>query len=261
MVVPEILYSNLARYTGVTPVYDGAAENPRFPLANAFDWKDWTLFQVQPGTTDVVFSYPYTQSIGGFGWFVKTLPITETGFSIRLYSETGSPGVFAPITATIDPVVQPLGLLSFPITEIPGGKLILIRFVVPSGKFLYARQLCVGPLLVPPTGQQVGVAPPSLQQSWKLSNGMSVNGSLISRSLLRLIKEYNVDLEYLTPAFVADHWRPFCTHALKYPFFFRWSPRNYPFDCLFAAASSIPGPEYQKPHLMRAKMPLIGLTQ
>jgi hypothetical protein len=261
LVIPEILYANLARYAGVTPVYSGGTANPNFPLVNAFDWKDWTLFEVQQGTTDITFSYPFAQPISGFGWFFKTLPITETGYSVRLYYETASPGVFTPLTNAISIESYPLGMVTFPGVSIPGGKNILIRFVIPTGKVLYCRSLCVGPALIPPIGQQVGVAPPSLQQSWKLSNGMSVNGSLISRSLVRLVKEYNIDLEYLTPAFVDTYWKPFCTHALKYPFFFKWSPTNYPSDCMFAAANSVPAPEYQKPHLMRAKMPIMGLTQ
>jgi hypothetical protein len=152
-------------------------------------------------------------------------------------------------------------MVRFPKVTVPGDTPHLIRFIVPSGKALYVRQVALGAALVPTIGQQVGIAPPSLQQSWKLSNNISVNGSLIARQLIRLVKEYNIDLEYLTPAFVNDIWKPFCAHALKYPFFFRWSPVNYPLDCMFAAANSVPAPEYQKPHLMRAKMPVVGLTQ
>lgn len=261
LVIPEFLYDNIMRRTGVTPVYQGATANVKYPLANAYDWKDWTLFEVQQGTTDIVFSQVTDAVISAFAWFFKTLASGETGYTVRLYSETASPGVFAPITSSISVESSPMGMTSFTPVTIPGGKLILIRFVIPNGKTMYLRQICVGPALIPSIGQQVGVAPPSLQQGWKLSNGLSVNGSLISRSLIRIVKEYDVDLEYLTPAFCNDTWKPFCVHALKYPFFFRWSPRNYPLDCMFAAAKSVESPVYQKPHLLRAKMPLIGLTQ
>lgn len=262
LVIPEFLYSNQLRASDAFLEYQGATEDPKYPLANAIDWKDWTLFRVKEGTTDILFYLTdhVFMNLDAFGWFCKTLGENDTGFSIRVYRQT-SPGVFSPIIDAIDPQAQPLGMVRFPQVTTLGDTPHLIRFIVPAGKSLYIRQVALGLALVPTIGQQVGIVPPSLQQSWKLSNGMSVNGSLISRSLLRLVKEYNVDLEYLTPDWVATYWKPFCTHALKYPFFFRWSPRNYPGDCMFAAASGIPGPEYQKPHLMRAKMPLIGLTQ
>jgi hypothetical protein len=262
LVIPEILYSNQMRSTDAHLEYQGTTEDPKYPLVNAIDWKDWTLFRVKEGTTDILFyltAHTY-MNIDSFGWFVKTLGDSDTGFSIRVYRQT-SPGVFSPLINAIDPLVSPLGLVTFPQVTVPGDTPHLIRFIVPAGKSLYVRQVALGLVLNPPIGQQVGIAPPSLQQSWKLSNSMSVNGSLISRSLVRLVKEYNIDLEYLTPAFVNDLWKPFCTHALKYPFFFRWSPTNYPLDCMFAAANSVPAPEYQKPHLMRAKMPIMGLTQ
>lgn len=260
LVIPEILYDNLARVAGASPSYDGASVNPAFPLANCFDWRDWTLFQVQPGTTDIVFFSPGGATVTAFAWFVKALTAADTGFSLRLFWEV-SPGVFSPLTDAIDPLSFPQGMRSFSAQVIPAGRRLLVRFVVPGGRFLYVRQLAAGAALIPPIGQQVGIEPPSLQQGWKTSNGVSVNGSLIGRSLVRLLKEYTIDLEYLTPDFCANTWAPFCTHALRFPFFFRWSPRNYPNDCLFASAKSVEAPSYQKPHLMRAKMPLVGLSQ
>jgi hypothetical protein len=262
LVIPQFLWDNTSRRAGASVAYQGAAENVRFPLANALDWKDWTLFEVQTGTTDLVIRLPYDFAYDSWAWFVKSPTAGADGdWSMRPYWES-APGVFSPLTAAgISPRARGLGMESFASQVIPANRAFLLRFIVPAGQVLYVRQVAQGASLIPPIGQQVGIAPPSLQQSWKLSNGMSVNGSLISRSLVRLVKEYNVDLEYLTPAFCSDTWAPLCTHALKYPFFFRWSPRNYPLDCLFAAASSVPAPEYQKPHLMRAKMPLVGLTQ
>jgi hypothetical protein len=261
LVIPQFLYDNTSRRSGVSVVYDGATADPSYPLINAIDWKDWTLFEVQEGTSDIVIRLPYDFSYDSWAWFVKQPTAgADVDWSMRPYWES-APGVFSPLSPAISPRANGLGMATFTAQVIPANKAFLIRFIVPTGQALYVRQVAQGASLIPPIGQQVGVAPPSLQQSWKLSNGMSVNGSLISRSLVRLVKEYNIDLEYLTPAFVSDLWKPFCTHALKYPFFFRWSPRNYPLDCMFAAANSVPAPEYQKPHLMRAKMPIMGLTQ
>jgi hypothetical protein len=260
LVIPQILYANKLRTTGAFFQYQGATEDPKFPLVNAVDWKDWTLFRVLEGTTDVAFSLPVGYDINCFCWFCKALGSTDTGFSIRLYKQT-SPGVFAPVMPAIDPLTAPIGMQTFATESMPSNYLMLVRFVVPAGKSLYVRQLGLGEYMTPETGQNVGVAPPSLQQQWKTTNALSVNGSLVGRNLIRLVKDYEINIEYLSPSFVQNQWAPFCTHALRYPFFFRWNPASYPTDCMFASAKTVESPTISKPGRLTAKMPLIGITE
>jgi hypothetical protein len=248
------------RYTDAFVDYQGTTEDPKYPLVNALDWRDWTLFRVKQGTTDVVFSLPSEHTDNCFCWFFKELAATDTGFTVRLYKET-SPGVFSPVMDAFDPYLAPIGMATFADTTLQAGKLYLIRFVVPTGKSLYVRQLAIGSYMSPETGQNVGVAPPSLQQNWKTTNALSVNGSLIGRNLIRLVKEYEINLEWLSPSFITNQWKPFCTHALKYPFFFRWNPASYPADCMFASAKTVEAPTVSKPGRLNAKMPVVGMTQ
>lgn len=262
LVIPEICWSNQMRSSDAVIEYQGATEDPKYPLVNAVDWKDWTLFRVKEGITDVLFyltAHP-TMNTSNFCWFVKSLLPTDTGFSIRLYRQT-SPGVFSPVTAAIDPLANPLGMVNYGNITSAGTDPYLIRFVVPTGKSLYVRQLFIGLSLIPETGQNVGVAPPSLQQQWKTTNALSVNGSLVGRNLIRLVKEYEINLEYLTPNFVNVLWKEFCTHALRYPFFFRWNPGSYPLDCMFASAKTVESPTVSKPGRLTARMPLVGITE
>ncbi len=263
IVIPEICWSNQMRSSDAVLEYQGATEDPKYPLINAIDWKDWTLFKVKEGITDVLFylsAHPI-MTTSNFCWFVKTLLPTDTGFSIRVYKQV-SPGVFSPITSPIDPLITPIGMINYGTISGPGTDPYLIRFVVPAGKSLYVRQLFLGLSLIPETGQNVGVAPPSLQQSWKTTNALSVNGSLIGRNTIRLVKEYEINLEYLSFYFVNVLWKEFCTHILRYPFFFRWNPSSFPLDTMFASAKTVESPSVSKPgQRFTAKMPLVGISE
>ena len=260
LVVPRILWDNLMRSASATVTLFGGSALPQYPLVNAYDWKDWTLFRVQAGTWDIVIRNTAETTLDSFGFFFKRP--TYSGATVRLFWESSS-GVFSPLTPGITGLeTNPLGMESFTAQVVPANRGIMIRFVVPTAQVLDVRQVAVGMKMEPEAGQNVGVSPPSLQQSWKTTNALSVNGSLIGRNLIRLVKDYDINLEYLSKSFVEGSWRTFCTHALRYPFFFKWNPSSFPLDTLFASAKTVDSPSVSKPgQRFTAKMPLVGITE
>jgi hypothetical protein len=75
---------------------------------------------------------------------------------------------------------------------------------------------------------------------------MSVNGSLLGRDIIRREISANIELEYLSQAWVNDSWEPFARHAERLPFFYLYDLET-PTQVAWAAAESVDAPAHGTP--------------
>lgn len=260
MIIPQILYDNVMRHAAITSSAYSGTNDPLGPIANAYDWQDWSLFNASAGTTYVDVISGAVETIDTFAFYVKAPMVGNANqWAINLQVEISS-GVFVDVTTPVSPMSQVCSLQTLNSVVVASGMRMRIKIVVPSGQILQVRQFTFGQRVEPTTGQNQGVTPPSFQGGYKLSNAMAVNGSLIGRSIVRQVRQYQLQLDYLDPVWVRSYWMPFMASAIKYPFYLRWNPLNYSTDVMWCSASEIPSPSIQKHKLLTVKMPIVGIS-
>lgn len=248
MTQAQVLYDNRYRDTGAVVTYDGTLL-VGFDAINAYDWRDFSLF---------------SQSAGSHLTVQLTAPAIID--SIVLWRVAG-----AAATATVQTspdgttwttiAAVPLGTAGLAIwTDVPQVPALWYRVLVDVT--VIWRQITLGQRLQFPMGQWKDINPPTLTQGVVVENQISVNGSIIGRNLRRFEKSGQISLDYLKPEWVRSSWEAFVTWAIRYPFWQRWNPVEYPQDVAFAAADSITAPKNMSPPpLMHAEMATKFITQ
>lgn len=248
LVYGQVFYDNLLRSSLATVTYDGT-EIIGFESVNAYDWRDFTFFQ--PGANkhlEVDFGGATAADTVCIWW-------GSEGTDTCLVSYWD--GATWQTITTFSQAVSPLQWFDFP-TETRTK----YRFTFSTVSSIQPiRQLTIGVKLTFAMGQWVDINPPLLVQGVVVENQISVNGSIIGRNLRRFEKMGQISLDYLQPDWVRNSWDPFVRQAIRYPFWYRWSPTAYPLDIAFAAADSITAPKNMSPQpLMHAEMAIKFLT-
>lgn len=254
----QVLYDNVARYDGAIVAYDGISTVGK-EFQNSYDWRDFSLFEAEQGTVsnlDIILTADKT--INSAGIFIK--PVIQQVFVDLRYES--SPGNFTTIKSwNLLAGTGALDVIDFPDILITSGTRIRWRMLTPVGSVALIRQLCVGKRLDFPIGQRDGVAPVVLNGNMQVETSISVNGSVIGRSVRRMDRPSNLELSYLTESFVRNEWEQFTDHAVNNAFFYRPDKTNFPLESAFSTATSIPRPtNMMPPPLMVAKLPLRNLV-
>jgi len=225
MIFPEFLYDNVIR--GIVPTFTGTTITGKEP-ANSYDWRDFSLFEANTGTLDFVMTSD--SDISAFSAYVADF--TGTGTESIVLQYESSPAVFTTLV-TVNPAGGKLSFDKFTeVTVLTGRK---IRFLITAGTgALDIRQLGVGVPLVSEQGDYMGTTDPTLLNGVKVSNTIAINGSIIGRSIKRLERTGNLQLDNLTPAFVRGEWQTFARHAAKFPCVYIQNFRDYPDSIAFS---------------------------
>lgn len=241
MTLAQVLYDNRYRDTGATVTYDGTLITG-FDVINAYDWRDFSLFdqsassnlKVQLASAGLVDTIVLWRNPGTAG--TVTVQTSPDGTTWTTVASIALPAGGAAVWTDIQPTLA------------------LYWRVSPSVGVVW-RQITIGAKLQFPIGQWRDISPPTLTQGVVVENQISVNGSIIGRNLRRFEKAGTISLDYLKPEWVRGFWEPFVQWAIRYPFWQRWNPVEYPQDVAFAAAESIqPTKNMSPPPLMHAEI-------
>ena len=252
MIYPSILYNNVLR--GITPTFSGTTLSGK-PPANAVDWSDYSYFESNSGTLDYVVTTD--TAIDTLSVYVATF--TGTGAETIELQYESAPATFTSLV-TINPVGGKLTFNEFTGVTVSSGR--IIRFIITVGTgALLIRQLVVGAAMVAEQGQYQSATSPRLLGGVKVTNTISANGSILGRSIKRVERMGQLELEYLTPAWVRATWEPFAAHAARYPFIYAWNTRDYPTEIAFSACEGIETPKHMgKGDKMSVSMKLRNLV-
>ena len=230
MIKPKFLYSNVLR--GITPTFSGTTIVGSGP-ANATDWRDFSYFEADTGELDYTVSAD--TDIDAISIYVAT---TAGSNSITIKYES-TPSTYT----TLKTYATPSGTLTLDeftgVTVLSGRK---IRLSIVAATTMKIRQIVVGEVLEAEQGQFASMQYPTLFGGAKISNTISVNGSIIGRTIKRLERSGTLELQYLTASWVRSTWEPFAQHAIRYPFIYKPDPTNYVNEVAFSATEKVSAP-------------------
>lgn len=233
MLYPKFLWDSALR--GETIAWSGASVAAKGP-ENAVDWRDFSYFEAGSGNLD--FTMSVSTAIDAWSIFVANF--TGTGSETIELQYESSPSVFTSL-GTVNPVGGKLTLNEFTEVTVAAGR--RIRFVITVGTgTLLIRQLVVGKVMEAEQGQYVSMTYPDLLGGLKLSNVIAQNGSILGRSVKREERMGQIELDFLSPAWVRGTWEPFARHLARYPFIYQPDPRDNPDVVAFSAAENYGSP-------------------
>ena len=222
MMKPKFLWNNVLR--GITPTWSGTTVTGKGP-ANATDWFDWSFFEADAGDLD--FTMTANTDIDAASIYTATNTASTT-IALKYESSVSSFTTLKTWTATSGK----LTLDEFTGVTVSSGRRIRLSF---SGGDINVRQLVVGEVLQSEMGQFTTMTWPTLTGGVKTSNVVSVNGSIIGRSIKRLERKGVLDMEYFSAAWYRANWEPFVQHAARYPFIYAPDLDGRPTEVAFAA--------------------------
>lgn len=230
MMKPKFLWSNVLR--GITPTFSGTTVSGKGP-ANATDWHDWSFFTADAGNLDFVMTSD--TDIDAVSIFTRTHSTSNT-IALKYESGVSSFTTLHTYTATSGK----LTLDEFTGVTVSSGRRIRLSF---TGGDVDVRQIVVGEVLEAEQGQYDDMTYPTLTGGVKTSNVVSVNGSIIGRSIKRLERRGNLNLEFLSASWYRTNWEPFAQHASRYPFIYQPNPSGRPTEVAFSAVEGgVPSP-------------------
>jgi len=254
MVLPQVLYDSALHRFKASLSYDGTLVEG-FDPENAVDWRDFSLFRADTGTTHLKVQTTAAINLDSFVFWLTALPA-----SVTLYVETSPDDAVWTTRATVA-VTSLLQWADFTSVAVASGDYIRVRIANGSGGAIDFRQISVGLKLQFPVGQWNGIAPPTLYSGVVVENVTAVNGSIIGRNVRRLEKSGKLDINLLDPTWIRTYYDPFQRHAGRFAFWYRWHPVGYPTEVAFAAANDIVAPTNDRPGpKMKIEMPMRLLT-
>lgn len=234
MILPKFLYDSALR--GITPSWSGTTVSG-FEIANATDWRDFSLFRANDGNAD--WTVTANTTIDSWAFYCKTFE--GTGDNTLTLSYESSAGVFTQLSQSTV-VGGKVRLLEFNEVTVLSGRRIRINVNVGTGN-LDIRQLAVGQVVESEMGQFADLVNPTFTHGYKMTNTISQNGSVLNRSIKRVERSSQLNLENLTESWYRANIEPFAKHVVKYPFFYQPNPRDYPNECSFSVVEKMGQPK------------------
>jgi len=222
MIKPYFLWDNVLR--GLSSTWSGTTVSGKAP-ANATDWFDWSYFEADAGDLDYTVSADTDIDAASIYTATNT---AATTIALKYESGVSSFTTLKTWTATSGK----LTLDTFSSVTVSSGRRIRLSF---SGGDINVRQLVVGEKLEAEQGQYADMTYPTLTGGVKTSNVVSVNGSIIGRTIKRLERRGVLSLEYLSASFYRNSFEQFAQHAARRPFIYQPNPAGRPNDVAFAA--------------------------
>lgn len=258
MTIGRILFDNRYRDPTGAAVSYSAAEVVGFEKENAIDWRDFSLFRVATGISELDVIHSTDQVIDTFSWYVKQ-PTNTLAFDLQFES---SPAFFTTLATFSSVVGDPLiGMKTFAQVTVLAGRKVRVRFNAPLSTE-DVRQVTAGTRLNFPIGQHQGIAPPNLRGEFVTTNLIGVNGSFIGRDKVRADIRGEIVLEFTRPqTFVRDVWLALMEHAERFAFFYAWNLDDFDEEVVFAWARDTPRPINAGPETkMTVRLPWSALA-
>jgi hypothetical protein len=175
-------------------------------------------------------------AVAGHNWGTA-----EIAAGLEYLDETQSPSAWVELVAQAIPADDGPLIFRFAPQSIAD---IRIR-LSPGSAAPEAAVVHVGALLVMERGMPVSTphAPLDFAREGDAVDGMSESGNFLGRIQLGQFSESGADFQHLTAAFYRDEVDPFVRASKDKPFFFAWSPSDYPNDVGFAWMTNSPKPQ------------------
>lgn len=226
---PIIGYHNLVEETNITAVY--SADSTLWPvsnLANPATHNVWYSGDVDPGsptefqyltvTTNYVDDIDYLAvAVHDFGTFSCNLLVEGSSDNGVTFTEL----VAEYLPANDDPLLfrwEPQSLSH-----------VRLR-IIGATTDVYAAVLFVGKLLVMPRGLDIGqdFTPITYARVPSIISGVSESGQFLGRIMIGESRESQAAFKWLEPDWYRTYFEPFAAASRIQPFFFAWSPEDYP---------------------------------
>jgi len=259
LTIGRVLYDNAARQNLGSVSY-GGVETQGFGPLNLFDWQDFTTFKPSNGVTQVTVTLTENVTVDSLGLYIK-VPDADFG-QVTLRYNAGGGDILLHVSPLFTPGTEfPVYLADFTPVNLVAGNTLIFEFNTTNNSNFLVRQAAAGPILDFAMGQQSAIKPSELSYGQVLTNAISVNGSIIGRSVRRLEKKQEIMLDNLEFSWVKDNWNSLAKHATRFPFFYQYNSADHPDSVSFSAAVSISAPSLMaRRDLMTVSMPLHSLT-
>ena len=242
------LYENAG--IDATAVFSGTEVSGR-EKENAVDWQEYTVFEVEAGTTTLTWTLDSAQPIDAVAIYHASM---GAGIGATVEVEVNAGG-----WATIDTVVlDGSGHVRFLQFDTIGGATEIRWTFTVSGGSLLVRQLMAGLQLEMYKGQWSGISPGTLLSGIVKTNMISSSGALIGANVRRTVRQMEITLDMLSESWVRNEWAAFAEHMQGKPCVFSWNPTEWPREAVWAAATEIKAPSNSSiAPSMQVSMPLV----
>lgn len=234
--VPLILWRNIATATNIAA--DSAhADYPVTNLVNPSTLEEWRASAA--GDVEITVTPLSADDMDGVGLARHNFGTAGISVEVGYYDETDTWESLA--GPQVPPNDEPL---MFRFTAQPV-EVLTIRLASGS-EAARAAVLYAGKLLVVERGYDVGpeVTPPRFARKTEVASGRSVRGDFLGRIVLsQWLEGAEFTFSHFRPDWYRTHFDPFVLAAQRdTPFFFAWSPENYPDEVAYCWLSEDPVP-------------------
>lgn len=204
-----------------------------FTAANAFDNVATDYWQPSTGGANwIEVSLPVATKCDYVGIARHTLGSDNAAFRIRYDSGGGWSDAFPATTVADDGVI----LVLF---EAVTADRFRLEYTSSAKPLIGA--LAFGERLQMETGIFAGYTPEGLNRETTLYNARTESGAFLPTTVLRQGTQSSIDITHLSAGFAHQRVAPFMRHAeVGHPFFWAWSPIDYPDSVVWARASGTP---------------------
>ena len=260
--LPLIGWHNLVTISNITA--DTAEANyPATNLANPSTFERWQGVELSPSEAQYLTFDPldYIDDIDYLAIARHNFGTAAIAVSVDVYSEVGdSPEepLWQEVIAPLIPANDAPLLFRLPPQSIIGARLKMEPGTAPPTDAV----AYVGKLLVCERGMQVGFTPLPYGRVTKVTNNRSESGNFLGRIVTGSYTRSAPLFSFLTPAWYRANMDPFIEASVESPFFFAWSPDEYPDEVGFAWLTGDPQPSIHHPTgRMQVKLPMRGIVK
>lgn len=250
LVNPVFLWNNLVTFTGIT----ADEEDPLYPATNLANPQTSSLWK--SGSTadqEIIFDLSITGPIDAFG--IARHNFGSGQVAVKVYGKTAEPLADWVLVADLVPGDDTpiLGLFE-------AGYYVQLKFELePDAVEPQAAVIYIGKALIMPRSTPVGFVPLPDALSRETLTGIAGNGDFLGDVVVSERLNTTVDFRTLDGDWYRANMRTFVQAGI--PFFFCWSPTQYPDESGFAKFDGVPqGTVSQWRGEMDVSLRMIGLA-
>lgn len=115
----------------------------------------------------------------------------------------------------------------------------------PGDEVPRAAVLSTGPMLLLERSVRIDVdhTPITMGRATKVINGRSESGNFLGRILINEFRQSGADFDHFTPDWYRANFDPFIVASKQLPFFYAWTPTEYPLEVGYVWMMEDPRPE------------------
>lgn len=206
-------------------------------LANPLSFPDAEWRATSTDEQELVFTIGETEAVNGIGIAGHNLASAEIGLTIEVYSGGNWIEIYDGMPATDSPLAFRFD--DYSVSE--------VRFTLAEGtEPARMAVVYIAPWLVVQRRIWMGHTPITMGINTEFSNGVSMAGDFLGRTVLGETNGTTIDLKNLEPVWYRENFDPFVRAAKTTPFFFAWRPLHHPDEIGYCWLTGNPKPVNQR---------------